>query len=275
MQHDLKKVAAQFQLPGKYLSGKPYGSGHINDTYAVSFNESGQTVRYIFQRINHTVFKDPAMLMDNLVRATRHIRTKLEEEGAEDIDRRVLTTIPALDGADYLHDDDGLYWRVYIFIEQALTYDIIESTQLAEAAAKAFGKLALQLADLPGPRLGETIPNFHNTPARMQAFMEAVEHDPCNRAANAKTEIEAVLRHQPLTTILTDLLAAGEIPERIIHNDTKLNNVMIDNATTEGILRDRFLTPLCPACPRTTSAIWSAPPPIPVLKMKRTSQRST
>ena len=231
----LKNVASKFALNGECIDGEPYGSGHINDTYAVSIKQSDQTARYIFQRINHEIFKNPVALVENITRVTRHIHNKLEQDNTSDIDRCTLTLIPTIEGDNILIDTDGLYWRAYIFIENAKTYDIIESTDQAYQAARAFGQFQCQLADLPSPRLHETIPNFHHTRSRFDALLKAADIDCCERVASAQEELAFAKDHESVVDVLLDLQASGDLPERITHNDTKLNNVMIDDDTGEGI----------------------------------------
>jgi len=232
-QHDLHQVSANFRLAGDFLSAEPYGSGHINDTYAAIFNQGGIGIRYIFQRINHNIFKNPPALMDNIRRVTEHQQLKLS--GNPDASRNSLKLIPGLSGEPFYLDPDNNYWRCYIFIENAKTYDIIENADQAYQAARAFGEFQKLLVDLPGERLGETIPDFHNTPDRLANFNKALDADSCNRAKLAEEEIDFVLAKKELTGVLLGLNARGEIPERITHNDTKLNNVMIDDATGKGI----------------------------------------
>jgi hypothetical protein len=233
--HDLRSVAARFQVGGGFREAAPFGSGHINDTYAAVFDQAGSPKRYLFQRINHNVFKDPAGLMDNVERVTAHIRRKLEAAGADQISRRVLTLVPARDGKCYHADAAGNYWRCFRFIERARSYDQIETPRQAFEAARAFGEFQKQLADLPAPRLRDTIPNFHHTRSRFDALRQAIERDACNRAAGVKAEIEFALRHEPLVDVLLDLQGRGRLPERVTHNDCKLNNVMLDDATGQGI----------------------------------------
>jgi Ser/Thr protein kinase RdoA (MazF antagonist) len=235
MIRDAAAVATQFHLPGEVVSAVPYGTGHVNDTYLVACQLDGRTVRHILQRINHEVFKNPPALMENVARVTDHVRAKLRAECAPDIERRTLTLLPTRDGATFLHDGDGLYWRMYRFIEAARTYDVIENPRQAREAAMAFGRFQRQLADLPTPRLHETIPRFHDTRARMQTLLQAIEQDPHNRAADGAEEIAFALDHEAMCGLLLDHQAKGELPERITHNDTKLNNVMIDDATSEGV----------------------------------------
>jgi len=233
--HDLRSIAARFQICGDFREAAPYGSGHINDTYAAVFDQTGSPMRFIFQRINHNVFKDPAGLMGNVERVTTHIRRKLEAAGADQISRRVLTLVPALDGKRWHADAEGNHWRCCLFIERAKSYDRVEAPRQAFEAARAFGEFQKQLADLPAPRLRDTISNFHHTRSRFDALCQAIEQDACNRAAEVKADIEFALRHEPLVDVLLDLQARGLLPERVTHNDCKLNNVMLDDATGEGV----------------------------------------
>jgi hypothetical protein len=233
LRHDVKSIGSQFQIFGEFITAEPYGSGHINDTYCATFRQGGATVRYIHQRINHKIFQQPVALMENIQRVTEHIRSKLSS--SPDLSRRVLTVIPTRDGKIFHVDPDGNYWRTYIFIEHAHTYDAVETTTQAFQAAAAFGRFQKQLADLPAPRLHDTIPGFHDTPRRFAALEKAIEADAAGRAKLAMAEIEFALRHKPMAAVLTDLQAKGLIPERTTHNDTKFNNVMLDDATHEGI----------------------------------------
>jgi Ser/Thr protein kinase RdoA (MazF antagonist) len=226
---DVGVVARQFAIRGDYVSAEPYGSGHINDTFCVVFDQAGTRVRYLFQRINHHIFKQPVALMENIQRVTTHLGHAIAHE--PDASRRVLSLIPSRDGQPFHRDDSGFYWRVYLFIEKARTYDAVQSPAQAFAAARAFGRFQQLLADLPAPRLHDTIPDFHHTPKRFAALQQAMAQDAVNRAASAKAEIDFALRHQPLTRVLLD----AHLPERVTHNDTKLNNVMLDETTGEGV----------------------------------------
>ncbi len=229
LKHNVRAVAAQFQIHGDYLGAEPYGSGHINDTYAVIFDQAGRQVRYIFQRINHNIFKQPVALMENISRVTTHLGQKIT--GEPDASRRVLTLIPSRDGKPYYCEADGNHWRVYYFIEKARTFDAVESTAQAFQAARAFGQFQKLLADLPAPRLHDTIPDFHHTPKRFAALEKAINADVANRAMSCQKEIEFALRNKDITSVLLD----ANLPERVTHNDTKFNNVMLDNATGKGI----------------------------------------
>ncbi|MGA2029502.1 MAG: aminoglycoside phosphotransferase family protein [Verrucomicrobiota bacterium] len=229
LKHDVCAVARQFQIHGEFLSAEPCGSGHINDTYCAIFDQTGLHVRYIFQRINHSIFKNPVALMENIQRVTKHLGGKIS--GERDQNRRVLTIIPALDGRPFYRDERGDYWRAYFFIENGKTFDVVQSTRQAFEAAKAFGQFQKMLVDLPAPRLHDTIPDFHHTPKRFAALEKTIEVDIANRAKLAKLEIEFALQLKMMTSVLLD----AKLPERVTHNDTKLNNVILDDTTGEGI----------------------------------------
>ena len=229
LKHDVQGVARHFQIHGGFLSAEPYGSGHINDTYCVVFDQGGVRVRYVLQRINHNIFKNPVALMENIQRVTTHLGKKCA--GHSDQSRRVLTLIPTRDGLAYHRDAEGNIWRAYIFIEHARTFDAVESAAQAFKAAQAFGQFQKLLADLPAPRLHDTIPDFHHTPKRYVALEKAIQADAANRVRLAQPEIEFALRHQAICRVLLD----AHLPERVTHNDTKFNNVMLDDATGEGI----------------------------------------
>jgi len=232
---DLAAIARAFPLLGRFQGGAPHGSGHINDTFAVVYDQAGSAVRYIFQRINHRVFSNVPALMDNIARVTAHISAREAEKNAADFSRRSLTLVRARDGLTYHRDGAGNYWRCYLFIEKARTYDVIESPQQAYAGARAFGAFQNSLISLKGERLHETIPHFHNTPRRFELLRGAVEANVCGRCSAVVAEIEFAFRREPGVDTLQELLKNGEIPERITHNDTKLNNVMIDDDTQQGV----------------------------------------
>ena len=227
--NNLNQVAHQFEIPGEFVEGQPYGSGHINDTYRVVFQQGAARPDFILQRINHTIFKDPVALMENIHRVTTHLAG--EVAGTRDSDRRVLSLIPARDGKVWHKDEKGNTWRAYNFIENARTYDAVESTDQAYQAGKAFGAFQQMLSSLPAPRLHDTIPDFHHTPKRFAALEQAIAADVAKRVALAEPEIEFALSRQSITSVLVD---AG-LPERVTHNDTKFNNVLLDDATGEGI----------------------------------------
>ncbi|MDQ1355339.1 MAG: hypothetical protein QG657_5649 [Acidobacteriota bacterium] len=228
-------VLKQFRVEGEFLSARPTGSGHINDTYLAQVQRAGHILLYIVQRINRYVFPDPPAMMENIVRVTLHIRRKLEKRGAHDISRRVLRVILSHDGAPYFRDPEGDYWRVYDYIEKARSYDTLNSFDQAFEAARLFGRFLEILHDFPDPPLHETIPGFHDGQKRLEAFQKALAGDPFNRAKTARPEIDFVLANAGLFTVLPDLVKEGKIPMRATHNDTKVNNVLLDETTGEGI----------------------------------------
>ncbi len=230
----LKEVSSAFQCPGTYRGEAPYGSGHINDTYRAVYDLDGREIHYIHQRINKNIFKNVPALMENIGRVTRHQRKKFVEAGASELDRRVLTLVPTTDGQDYYVDMTGDFWRTYVFIEGAVGIDVIENTRQAYETAKAFGEFQCQLADLPG-RLHDTIPNFHHTRSRFNVMKEALAADIHGRTADVKAEIDFALQREEMVDVVIDLMASGEVPERVTHNDTKLNNVLIDTVTGKGM----------------------------------------
>ena len=231
----VRAVARRFQLPGDFLDVAPCGDGHINDTYAVRFDQAGVGVRYVLQRLNPAVFGDPAGLMDNVVRVTRHLRRKLEEAGAAEVSRRVLTLLPTRAGQPYHRDAEGTVWRAYLFVEQTVTHAVLASPQQAEAVAHAFGAFQAMLLDLPGLRLVEVIPGFHDARRRFEALQRAVAADVCNRAAEVKRELAFVQDREALLDVLADLHARGDLPERITHNDTKVSNLLFDARTGRAL----------------------------------------
>jgi Ser/Thr protein kinase RdoA (MazF antagonist) len=233
LRHDIPSLARNFQIFADFQSAEPYGAGHINDTYAATYNQGGKTVRYIHQRINPNIFKNAAGLMENIYRVTDHLRRKLADQ--PDVTRRTLTLVPAKDGRTHYVNPAGECWRTYVFIENARSYDAVESPKQAYEAAKAFGRFQGLLADLPAPPLIDTIPDFHNTPKRFASLEQAIATDAANRVALARPEIDFALSRKPITSRLVELQSQGVLPERTTHNDTKFNNVMLDNATQEGL----------------------------------------
>ncbi|OGO80390.1 MAG: mucin desulfatase [Clostridiales bacterium GWC2_40_7] len=233
--YDIGAIVREFSFEGTYTEGQPYGFGHINDTYAVYFNKAdGGSHRYILQRINHNVFKKPEELMENIEGITKYLRKAIIEAGGDPA-RETLNLIPANNGKSYCKDSDGNYWRAYIFIEGAQTYQVVEKPEHFYKAGKAFGRFQKLLSTYPASTLSETIPNFHNTKKRFEAFVDAVEKDIMGRAKDVRAEIEFALKRGKEMGILVDLLEKGELPLRVTHNDTKFNNVMIDDITGEGI----------------------------------------
>jgi Ser/Thr protein kinase RdoA (MazF antagonist) len=232
---DLRRVAQQFELQGFFQSAASHGSGHINDTYLVETEQGGKRVRYILQRINRKVFPNPVVFMGNIQRVLSHLQQKMASLPQEEISRRVLSLVPARTGECFYQDEEGEAWRAYRFIEGARSFDVAQSPRQAYEAARAFGSFQRMLLDLPPPPLVETLPHFHDTPHRFQGLESAVKGDPRNRAAEASAEIESCLSRSELSGTLFRSKARGELADRPIHNDTKLNNVLLDEKTGEGL----------------------------------------
>ncbi len=226
---DARIAASQFEFHGKVLGLATHGGGHINDTFLVTCEIAGAPARYILQHINRHVFHDPIAVMQNIERVTAHLA--IEEAGQPDRARRALQLIPAKNGRNWFVDAEGETWRAYRLIENARTYETATSADQAFQAARAFGHFQQQLASLPPPRLNETIPDFHNTPKRFAALERAISDDVAGRATFAKPEIEFARSRKSITGVLL----SANLPERITHNDTKFNNVLLDDKTGEAV----------------------------------------
>ena len=231
----LRRVVGAFEVLGDYAGAVPYGNGHINDTFAATFDQGGASVRYIVQRINDTVFRSPLAVMENVERVTTHLRRCAEAHGMTQPSRRVLTLVRSRAGAAYHVDADGHVWRCYVFIERARSWDVLQTPAQAGEGARAFGSFQRLLTEYAGPRLHETIPRFHHTPGRVEALRAALSSDAGNRVAGARAEVAFALQREELAGALLRHHEAGAIPERVTHNDTKLNNVLLDDATGEGM----------------------------------------
>jgi aminoglycoside phosphotransferase (APT) family kinase protein len=225
-------VAARFALKGPLLGAEPFGGGHINDSWKLHTAGGGS---YLLQRINHHVFPHPLEVMENVERVTRFLAGALQREGAADAARRVLTLVPTHAGPACHVDEGGSVWRVFVFLEGTVARLQPENANQAFSAARAFGTFQRRLARLPGPRLHETIPGFHDTPKRLAAFERTVEEDPYNRCREAGAEIERVLTNRDLAGALLRVHERGDIPERIVHNDAKMSNVLFDETTGEAL----------------------------------------
>ncbi|GHV44268.1 mucin desulfatase [Spirochaetia bacterium] len=225
----------QFSINGEFEGASPLGGGHINDTFLSRWNQAGTRVRYTHQRINDHVFIHPDEVMENIERITAHIAKKVRDSGAADWGRRTLTVIPARDGKSWVRDAGGAWWRTYFFIEETHTREIAASPEETALLGKSVGRFQKQLADLGGRRLHETIPDFHNMEKRYCRFYEALEADKFNRAADVPEEIEFMRKNEERGAILVRSVREGRIPERICHNDAKMNNILLDDETGEAL----------------------------------------
>lgn len=226
MNENLLEILKNFEIN---IVPSVYGNGHINDTYLVH-----SVPNYILQRINKKVFTNPPAVMENILGVTKHLRQKIEEEGG-DPDRETLNLISTVEGKPYYLHSDGEYYRMYKYIEHAKSYDLVENPMQLYHAAKAFGKFQNMLSDYPAETLHETIVDFHNTKVRYDQFRTALANDKAGRAASVQDEIKFVLDRECDAGVVVDAIAEGRIPLRVTHNDTKLNNVLLDEKTGEGV----------------------------------------
>lgn len=230
----VREILSRFTLSGEFVSFEPIGCGHINDTLCVTLKEQDDDMRYILQRINTHVFTKPAELMENVANVTSYLARILRENGADPA-RGTLTVFPTKDGKLFYRTDAGDCWRVYNYVENTYTLQAIRDPQDFQKSGEAFGNFQKLLADYPSDTLYETIPHFHDTAARFENFKKALRADAVGRAHTVQPEIDFVLQREADTHVLVDLLQKGELPLRVTHNDTKLNNILFDNDTKEGI----------------------------------------
>lgn len=226
MSYNLSDIIRNFKIDVKIA---PYGNGHINDTYIAESDP-----KYILQRINNSVFKNPAEVMSNILGVTEHLRKKIIAAGG-DPDRETLNLVKTVDGKSYYKADEDNYFRMYKFIEGAKSYDSVENPHQLYEAARAFGKFQNMLADYPVDKIYETIPDFHDTRKRFAAFKESVAENKMNRLDEVTKEVNFALAREKDTGIIVDAIANGSVPVRVTHNDTKLNNVMLDEKTGDGV----------------------------------------
>jgi Ser/Thr protein kinase RdoA (MazF antagonist) len=228
-------VVERFAIYGELETVCPFGSGHINTTFVSRWNQAGLRVRYLHQLINDRVFLRPGGVMENIDRVTRHIASILREKGEEDVSRKTLTVVPSRDGRLFVRDDGGGWWRTYLFIERTHTLDLVSTSGEAHFLGKAIGRFQKQLADFDGKRLDETIPDFHNMESRYRSFRNAVNRDPLDRAGTAGAEIDFMLENEERGAVLLRALREGRIPERVCHNDAKINNILIDDGDNRAL----------------------------------------
>lgn len=228
-------LSQQFDLRGEVLSAIPFGSGHINDTFLVETTLQ----KYVIQRINHDVFKNPAQVMENIVLVCEHQKQKLVSIG-QNIGREVLEVIRAKQysvGTEklFIQDEQHNFWRAYLFVPDTVTFDVVKDETHAYQAGKGFGKFQRLLADLNPALLHDTIPNFHNLSWRYEQLESAIQKDLAGRLKSVKTEIDFALAHKHIATDLATYLQNGSLPLRVTHNDTKINNVLMDKNTGEAV----------------------------------------
>ncbi len=227
---EIKNIASKFNFKGEYKSGIPYGSGHINDTYKIEYTEG----MYILQRINTNIFTKPIELMDNIVKVTQYLKDKIQQEGG-DPKRETMTVIQTKD-KEYLYIDEHKgAWRAYDFVMDTVSFDLIEKAEDFRASGVCFGRFQKLLESFPIETLNYTIEKFHHTPSRFITFTKAVEDDVVGRKAFALNEIEKVMDEKEFVSTLWDYHEKGELPLKVTHNDTKLNNLLFDQDSKQAI----------------------------------------
>lgn len=231
----LEEALGGFDFGGRVAGALRYGQGHINHTFAVYTQQQDDSAkRFILQKINTQAFRKPDELMENIIGVTTHLRKAIEKEGGDPA-RETLTVLYAKDGSPCFRSSDGGWWRCYTFIEGAISYQKADTPELFAASAAAFGGFMRRMEDYPAKSLHETIPKFHDTRQRFKNLVAAIEADSHGRKKDCLKEIEFALAREKDAPVLMDLLEAGELPLRVTHNDTKLNNVLIDPETGKGV----------------------------------------
>lgn len=231
---DIDIIALKFGISGELTNFSKFGNGNINGTYILEFDNDGKAEKYILQKINTEVFKDPFKLMKNIKGVTEHIKKYYSDKGF-DSSRRTLEFLQCDDGVYCFIDENGQCWRIYRFIDEAYTCETIDNTDKFCEAGRAFGEFQNILSTYDVSTLYDTIPDFHNTAKRFETFKQAVNENLAGRLASVKDEVEFVLAREADTHVLTDLIRSGKLPLRVTHNDTKINNILFDDETHEGI----------------------------------------
>lgn len=229
------EVASRFQLRRGAMSIAPYGNGHINDTFCICV-DVGETapIRYILQRVNRYVFPEPEKVIENIARVTEHLRRAIAAAGGDPF-RETLTLVKTHEGGDYFVDEDNGLWRVYLFIEDTMFRDLPDTPELFALSGAAYGRFMRQLEGYDASTLYEAIKDFHHTPARYRQLVDAVRRNEAGRLDAVGPELAFCMGYGEEVHTLVRALASGELPLRVTHNDTKLNNVLLDAKTGEGV----------------------------------------
>lgn len=226
-EYDLADIFGRFDASGTFLSGEPFGSGHIHDTFRIVTEEADKD-DYILQRLNNNVFRNIPQLQENIERVTVHLRSKLMSIAGADPKRECLSLVPTKEGNSWINDEAGNYWRMYIFISRHRSYNIVDTPLKAFEGGKAIGRFQAMLADMPGGPLHETIPWFHNIEKRLETFTGKIKEDPMKRVGMLSKDIDEFLSRSDEMKVILRLGKEGKIPVRITHNDTKFNNILLD-----------------------------------------------
>lgn len=224
------EIFSQFDVKDNLVSIKPFGDGHINDTFLVTCANS----KYTLQQLNHNVFREPEHVMHNIRLVTEHLAKKIVAAGGDPM-RETLNIIRTKDGNTHYFDGEQGFFRMFTFVDGARSYPAVEKPEHFYNAARTFGRFQNMLADFPANELYETIPNFHNTVSRYNDFMKAVEEDKAGRRAFIEDDIAFVTSRKDICSVVLDSIENGTVPMRVTHNDTKYDNILIDDETGKGI----------------------------------------
>ncbi len=230
----IEKIISNFRVYGDFIDAKPFGNGHINDTFLTTYNQAGIEVKYILRKINKYVFKYPEIVIENTVNVISHVTEKLKAEGEKEISNNVMQLIKSKNSNFHFVDENRDYWCVVLFLENTYSIEFVEKDEQAYQAAKAFGRFQKYLVDADLNQFKETIPNFHNLKSRLLIFNNALEKGNIGRIKEAREEIEKAKSYNYLSKKITSLLSKNELPIRITHNDAKINNVLLNKETHEG-----------------------------------------
>ena len=231
----LESILSQFDLPGTLVNSERFGSGLINETFLCRFDDGGVVRNYILQHINKSVFKRPDLVMENVATVTKHLQARLQREGVVDPGSVAPALVLTRDGRSHHVDGSGEYWRMFHFIETGEVFDIVRDAGHAYEVGRGLGRFQALVADLPPSRLHDTLPGFHHTPRYLAELDVAVRLDPKGRLAGAQAEVEFARRRRNLAPLLMDLMAGGRLPIRVVHNDPKVNNILIDRRTGKAL----------------------------------------
>ena len=231
---DYNKIMQAFGVQEEILICEPFGSGHINDTYRVVVKSENGEKEYVLQRMNTQIFQNPVGLMNNIKLVTEYMKEVIIKKGG-DPERETLHFYPTTEGKMYYIDEEGKYWRLEDMVMRSLSYDLAANREMFASTGEAFGQFMADLADFPAEELVEVIPNFHNTRVRYQTFVSEVEANRAGRIEDCRPEIEFALARKELAESIVKQLENNELPLRVTHNDTKINNILMDADTDQPL----------------------------------------
>ena len=231
----ISSILSHFKLPGTLVRSERFGSGLINETFLCEFSGNGRIRKYILQHINKAVFARPDLVMENVEAVTEHLQSRLRQEGVADPASVTPSLVRERDGRSFHVDGSGEYWRMFHFIEEGVVFDTVRDNAHAYEVGRGLGRFQALVADLPPARLHDTLPGFHHTPRYLAELDDAVRLDTKGRLSAAGAEVAFVRARRHLAPLLTDLMESGRVPVRVVHNDPKVNNVMVHAVTRKAL----------------------------------------